>query len=296
MQKVKIASDSACDISLELEKELNIDVLSFPVTIDDVGYMERETITNFEFYEKLANCNELPVTSQITSFRFVEYYESIYAQGYRDLIYVAISSSGSATYNNSLMARDTFFEEHPDAVGRFNIHIIDSLTYTLAYGYPVVEGAKKAMRGVSAQDIVSYIQEWVSSVEVIFAPYTLEQVKRSGRVSCAAAFVGELLGLRPLIKLVDGKSMTIDKIRGNKNIIPKIVDSVIRDMIPQTPYIIVQGTVPEHGEELEALMTKKLGYPPEMTGYIGSAVANNCGPEIAAVCYKANKNIVKTLQ
>lgn len=296
MQKIKIASDSACDISIEQEKEFNIDVLCFPVTIDGVGYMERETLSCFEFYDLLKSCSEVPVTSQITTFRFFDYYKSIYEQGYKELIFVSISSSGSNTYNAALMARESFYEENPEAREKLKIHVVDSLTYTAGYGYPVIEAAKKAARGVSSDDILAYLNDWISCVEIVFAPYTLEQVKRSGRVSCAAAFVGELLGLRPLIKLVDGKSMTIDKIRGNKNIIPKIVETVIKDMIPQTPYVIVQGTVPEHAEELEALMTKKLGYPPEMVSYIGSAVANNCGSEVAAVVYKANKTIVKVIQ
>ena len=295
MQKIKIMSDSACDISLEHEKEFNIDILCFPVTIDGVGYMERETLTNFEFYEHLKTCNDQPATSQITSFRFVEHFKKVYEQGYKELIYVSISSTGSNTYNASLMARDTFFEENPDAKDKFKIHIIDSLIYTAGYGYPLIEAAKKAKKGVSSDEILAYLNDWFSCVQIYFAPYTLEQVKRSGRVSCAAAFVGELLGLRPLIRFKDGKSEVMEKIRGNKNIIPKIVDIVTKKMIPQTPYVVIQGSVPQHAEDLSAMMTKKIGYPPEMISYVGSAVANNCGAEVVAIAFKANREADKNI-
>ena len=290
MQRIKIMTDSACDISADLEKEYNIDIMCFPVIIDGKDYIERETISNEQFYEALSTSIEAPVTSQITSFRFLDEYKKIYNEGYKEIINVTISSSGSNTYNSAVLARDTFFEENPEAKSCFKIHVVDSLSYTAGYGYVVVEAAKKARRGSSSEEIISYLKDWFSCVEIYFAPYSLEQVKRSGRVSCAAAFMGELLGLRPLIQMVDGKSHVLEKIRGNKNIIPRIAATAIKNMIPQTPYIIIKGNVDEHAIELEKEMIKKVGYPAEMTIQIGAAVANNAGAEVAGITIKANKN------
>lgn len=290
MQRIKIMTDSACDISADLEKEYNIDIMCFPIIIDGKDYIERETLSNEQFYKALSTSIEAPVTSQITSFRFLDEYKKIYNEGYKEIINVTISSSGSNTYNSAVLARDTFFEENPEAKSCFKIHIVDSLSYTAGYGYVVVEAAKKARRGCSSEEIISYLKDWFSCVEIYFAPYSLEQVKRSGRVSCAAAFMGELLGLRPLIQMVDGKSHVLEKIRGNKNIIPRIAATAIKNMIPQTPYIIIKGNVDDHAIELEKEMIKKVGYPAEMIIQIGAAVANNAGAEVAGITIKANKN------
>ena len=290
MQRIKIMTDSACDISTELEKEYNIDIMCFPIIIDGKDYLERETLSNEQFYEALSTSIEAPVTSQITSFRYLDEYKKIYNQGYKEIINITISSSGSNTYNSAVLARDTFFEENPEAKSCFKIHVVDSLTYTAGYGYVVVEAAKKARKGFSSEEILSYLKDWFACVEIYFAPYSLEQVKRSGRVSCAAAFMGELLGLRPLIQMVDGNSNVLEKIRGNKNIIPRIADTAIKNMIPQTPYIIIKGSVDQHAIDLEKEMIKKVGYPAEMTIQIGAAVANNAGAEVAGIAIKANKN------
>ncbi len=290
MQRIKIMTDSACDISAYLEKEFNIDIMCFPIIIDGKDYIERETLSNEQFYEALSTSIEAPVTSQITSFRFLDEYKKIYNEGYKEIINITISSSGSNTYNSAVLARNTFFEENPEAKSFFKIHVVDSLSYTAGYGYVVVEAAKKARKGCSSEEIISYLKDWFSCVEIYFAPYSLEQVKRSGRVSCAAAFMGELLGLRPLIQMVDGKSHVLEKIRGNKNIIPRIAATATKNMIPQTPYIIIKGNVDEHAIELEKEMIKKVGYPAEMTIQIGAAVANNAGAEAAGITIKANKN------
>ena len=81
------------------------------------------------------------------------------------------------------MAKEQFFEECPEAQGKFQIHVVDSLTYTAGYGYCVVEAPKKARKGCTSDEILAYLNDWFSCVEIYFAPYSLEQVKRSGRVS-----------------------------------------------------------------------------------------------------------------
>lgn len=289
MQKIKIMTDSACDISKELEHELGIKIMGFPITVDGIGYIERETITNEEFYQHLRTATELPSTAQITSFRYAKAYKEIYEEGYTDIINVTISSTGSNTYNSALLAINDFFDEVPEARNKIKIHVIDSLTYTSGYGYAVIEAANKVKKGVLVDEIIAYINDWISCVEIYFAPYSLEQVKRSGRVSCAAAFMGELLGLRPLIQMIDGTSNVIEKIRGNKNIISKIADVAIKNMIPQTPYIMITGSVKEHAIELSKEMTKRLGYPPTMTFQIGAAVANNAGAEVVGITFKSKR-------
>ena len=218
--------------------------------------------------------------------QFLEAYEEIWREGYTDVIYVSINSKGSATYGNSLMAREEFFETHPEAREHFSIYAVDSRNYTIAYGYPVVEAAKKAEKGASPEEIVAYLEDWFSCCRIYFAPYSLEFVKKSGRVSCAAAFVGELMGLKPIISFVDGESKTVAKVRGDKAVIPAILKLAKERMIPHTPYCIIGGSVQEYIDTMDAESRKLFGYGSSMTTTAGAAISINAGHKIIGIIIK----------
>lgn len=288
-QKIKIVTDSACDITKEDEERYGIEILSFPVTVDGKGYMERVDFTNEEFYDILSTCQAIPATSQVTHIRFEELFERVYKEGYSDLIYVSINSTGSSTYENSIMAKNTFYEQYPDAKDTFCIHLVDSKTYTIAYGYPIIQAAVKAAKGMSAVDIVAYLEDWFDSVEIYFAPYTLEFVKKSGRVSCAAAFVGELIGLRPIISIIDGKTEIVEKVRGDKNIIPALLRHAEKHMVPKTEYCLVGGALPDRFEELKKETADRFKYDAAYSVPVGAAIAINAGPKVVGIIVKGQK-------
>ncbi|MFZ2537358.1 MAG: DegV family protein, partial [Oscillospiraceae bacterium] len=209
INKIKIMTDSASDIPAELEAEYSIRILPFPVTIGDNGYLERVDFSNSEFYNMLIAAPKIPTTSQITTIQFYEEFKTIQKEGYREVIYTSINAKGSSTYNNALMAKEQLFKKHPELISEFKIHVVNSAAYTIAYGYPVIEAAKKAQKGASSKEIVGYLEDWFDSVEIYFAPYTLEFVRKSGRVPVAAAFVGELIGLRPIISIINGETKIV---------------------------------------------------------------------------------------
>lgn len=287
MAKIKLMTDSPCDIPEHLEKEYDIKVLSVPITINDKSYLERIDFTPQEFYKILNDSKDkLPVTSHITNIQYSEYIKEVFDEGYEDLVIVCINSKGSNTYNSALMGKDMFFEQHPEAVDNFRVHVIDSLSYTMGYGFPVVEAAKKVQRGANINEILSYLNDWFACLEIYFAPYTLEFVKKSGRVSVAAAFVGELLGLRPIISFDQGEVKITEKIRGDSNIIPTLTRITTHQIIPQTPYCVVHGEDEQCGKDLAEALTKALGYPPEHIYNAGASIALNAGTKIVGVILK----------
>ena len=289
MHNIRIITDSASDIPVELEKELNIKILSFPITVGEAGYLERIDFTNKEFYKILETEEEIPSTAQITQIQFEDVYKELYDEGVTDIIHVSINSTGSNTYSSSLMATESFYNDYPNARTKMNIYNIDSHTYTAGYGFPVIEAAKKIQKGISVQEIVDYLEDWFASVEVFFAPYTLKYVKKSGRVSAAAAFMGELIGLRPIISMIDGESNISEKVRGDKKIVPSLVEQVVQRIIPETPYSIIRGALDGYPDELAKELTKQLGYPPERIYYAGAAITINSGPDLIGVCFKGIK-------
>ncbi|MCL2055117.1 MAG: DegV family protein [Oscillospiraceae bacterium] len=276
--KIKLITDSASDIPREIEQEYSIGMFKVHMTIDDFEFDERD-ISNEEFYERIKNSDNMPTHAQITPFEFAQSFKKYYDEGFTDIIYVSLPKRGSNTNFSANIAKNEFFESHPEAEAGFKIHIIDSGNYTGAYGYPVCQAAKKIAKGASPAEVVAYIQDWADYAEIIFGCYSLEYVKRSARVSAAAAFAGEVLGLRPIIKIKDGISYTLSKVRGTRNIIPKIIEHAQADMTPKSPYCILYGNNPEQADELEREAVKKFGYPPEMRFQIGPAIASNVGPQ-----------------
>ncbi|MFT3951094.1 MAG: DegV family protein [Oscillospiraceae bacterium] len=286
MAKIKILTDSACDITDEQEQSLGIHIIPFKVTVGDVGYTSRVDFDNSRFYEIMDAYEGIPATSQVMSFEYVEVFRALAEEGYTDIINIIISSTGSNTYNNAVFAKDQFFQEYPQYAGKIEIHNIDSRNYTGVYGYAVIQAAQKALKGASVGEILAFVQDWIDNAYVIFAPFNLKYAKKSGRISVAAAFVGEVLGLKPIIKIADGVSSILEKVRGDKAVIPKIIDIASKEMIPQTPYSIMWGSDAALRDEIAQAMTKKVGYPPADFFQVGAAVACNAGHKVAGLVIK----------
>lgn len=285
MSKIQIMTDSASDISAEDEQKYNISILPFQVSLGGKSYTSRVDFDNEQFYELMAQYDEIPKTSQITPFEFQEIYLKEAENGVTDLILVLINSRGSATFDNSRMAKELFFEEHPEYSGKLHIYNIDGLGYNALYGAPVVCAAQMRENGASAQEIVDYLTKTLPRRQIYFGIYELKYASRSGRIPTAAAFLGDKLNLKPVMKIFDSEITTAAKCRGEKRLIAKIAEMSLADMEPGTPYEVIYGCDPSCGDEVEQAMTESLGYGPAAVYQIGAAVAANAGPRVAGVCF-----------
>lgn len=287
MSKIKLITDSASDIPKEYEEKYNIDILCFPITVGNKNFKDRDYPVD-EYYDMIDASPDLPVHSQLTVFEFEEVYNKYANEGYTDIFFISINSHGSATYQNACHAKDNFINDnkHPDV----NIRVIDSTDYSAAYGYPVIEAAKMISDGKSADEIEEYLRDWFESCEVMLACYTLRYVKKSGRISAAAAFAGELIGLKPVILLKSELSKVIAKARGDQNVASKLADITCERITEGSPYIVIAGRDIKRAEETAQILTERLGYPPvDIKFRVGGAIAANSGPDIAATVYKAKK-------
>ena len=289
-QKIKLMTDSVSDISKDRAEALGIHLLYMPITIEGKALREETDFTKEEFYQMIDEAQEYPSTAQITPFEILDAYEQIAAEGYTDLIFTTIGSGGSGTYNNAMLAREQYYEEHPQS--QMKIHLVDGRNYTATYGYAVVEAAKMLARGASVPELIDYMDDWARHAGLYFVPMTLKYVKRSGRVSAAAAFAGELLGLKPFCRICNCQSNVIQKVRGEQNIIPKMVEVVKADIQPHSPYLVMQGADTKIAQEFGAALTKALGYPPEGYWNIGAAICCNAGPHVVGFVIKRKEETV----
>ena len=289
MEKIKIMTDSASDISVADEKRYNITILPFQVALGGKSYTSRVDFDNEQFYNLMAQYDEIPKTSQINPFEFQELYLREAEAGVNDLILVLINSKGSSTYDNSVMAVNLFFEEHPEYRDTFRVHTIDGMGYNALYGAPVVEAAKMLENGAGAEEIVAYLTGILPKRQLYFGIYDLKYAAKSGRIPTAAAFLGAKLNLKPVMKIFDNGITTAAKCRGERNLVVKTAEMSIADMEPGTPYELVYGCDPVCRDELEALMTERLGYGPAGAYQIGAAVAANSGPKVVGVAFTRKK-------
>lgn len=290
MSNIVIMTDSASDITLADEKRYGIDILPFQLELDGKSYTSRVDFDEEQFYTMLENSVELPKTSQITPYQFQGIYHRMAKAGVTDLILVLINSKGSQTFNNACMAVDEFFEEHPEYKGQIHIHPIDGIGYCSFYGEPVVEAAKMRENGSTADEIVSYLTEILPRRQVYFGIYTLKYAGKSGRIPSAAAFIGDKLNLKPVMKIADNAISTAAKSRGERGLVAKTATMSVDEMEPGTPYQVIYGSDPTCKDDMIRVMTEKVGYGPSNVYRVGAAVAANAGPKVCGVSFiKKNK-------
>lgn len=286
MSKLKIITDSASDITFAEEAAYAIRVIPFPIALGGKSYLSRVDFDNQGFYALMNQYpDDLPTTSQVTPFQFQEIIEEEVEQGHSELIFLLINSQGSATYSNAVLARDTYFDEHPEQVGQVKISVLDSRGYSSLYGYLVVEAAKMAQAGESLETVEAYLSQALEKRMIYFGIYSLKYAGKSGRIPSAAAFLGDKLGLKPVMKIFDHEITTAAKARGEQRLISSLVELVARDIAPGTPYQLIYGSVVEDLDKLRLAMTQKLGYGPTGVYQIGAAIAANAGPRAVGVSF-----------
>ncbi|MEG0769415.1 MAG: DegV family protein [Ruthenibacterium sp.] len=287
MRKIAVLTDSASDIPFEMQKEYGVDILPFVITVDGKSYVEREDIDFEQYYEILARCEGIPSTAHITMMQFLDTFCRYDDAGYTDLLYVSINARGSNTYDAARMAAAEFAtEERPDS--KLRIHIVDSHSYSMIYGWHVCQAAAKLKNGAELSDVIAYLEDALSSAEAVLSVFTLRFIKKSGRVSAAAAFAGELLGLRPIISMIDGETATVAKVRGDAAVMPGLISYVKKRIASDGGYMI--GTTDmENGKLLARLCKKELGSAPQCIFLLGAAVATNTGPNAIAIVFNGAK-------
>lgn len=286
MSKIKISTDSTSDIPKKLCEELNIGILPLTIIHEGKEFRDGIDITPEEFYAILDKAEKLPVSSQVSVNAFTELFGRVWSEGLTDLIHVTLNSKGSGTYQAGELARTMFYEAHPEAEKDFRIHLIDSKTYSMAYGIPVIEGARMIAEGAEVWDVIGHIEEWLEHTRPMFVPLNLKCVRKSGRVSPAAAFVGDALGLKPLITFENGEAKILSKVRGESNAIAALAERCRRERRPGTNYALVYGNNTAAFAKLKAVFEQSMDMPPIAEYQVGCVIGLNTGPNMIGILYR----------
>ena len=282
---IRIITDSACDIPVKTKLK-NTEILNFYLTVDGKGYEERADFTNKEYYKILENCESIPTTAHITMMRFGEKFEAMAHRGVKEIIVVTINKGGSATYDAAVMAKNMFDEEHRGKGVR--ITVIASACYSMGYGYPIIQADKMIESGSTADSVIAYLEETFKHTEILLTTFSLRFMKKSGRISARAAFAGEVLGLKPIILMDHGDTRVVQKVRGDKMVIPNLIKQYKQRTSDINNYLIAY-TDEEYGKELYSACVKEFGVAPIMSFELGAAVSTNAGNHCLAIVYAGKK-------
>lgn len=197
---VHIITDSSSD--LVNPDRGDITVLPMKINFDDAEYLDGVNLTHKEFFEKLIECDTLPVTSQIPPYEFEKAIRKVTEAGDSAII---ITLSG--TYQSACIAAKEF---------EGKAFVVDSENATVGERALVEYALRLKDSGMDAASIVETLEREKKNIRLIALLDTLEYLKRGGRISKTVAFAGNILSIKPVVGVVDGEVVMLGKARGSK--------------------------------------------------------------------------------
>ena len=283
MSKIKIITDSGCDITPERAAELGIRLVPISFTFDsEVYYREGLDMPVSEFYEKLKVSSQIPKTSQITPVQFEEVFNEELDNGFDTLIVVTISSKGSGICQNARMIAAEVMENRGG-----EIIVVDSMGYSCIYGGAVVHAANMIKDGKNKDEIVSYLNQACSSMKAYFLVEDLLHLKKGGRINAATLVIANMLDIKPVLTIKDGLVVQKDKLRGSKKLFKKLVENAEDDgydLSGKSVFIAYTGSRDAADEMAEALNENFDGV--ECIKYqVGAVVGCHGGPGLVGFIF-----------
>lgn len=234
----KLTTDTAVDLPRKELNALGVPYLPLTYIIDGKHYVDNlSEDSEFQaFYDQLLT-GKMPSTSQINPTEHEEFFEKIYAEFGCDIVHITLSSGLSRTYDSACLGRDEFMSKHPGA----NVYIVDSLAAAIAICPILYYGIELRNNGVSGEEAANLLSERTKETQAFIIADDLFHLKRGGRISSAAAVIGSLLKIKPmLIFSDDGKLSIYKKPNGYKKAIKMAIELIgqnATDISLQTVYI-----------------------------------------------------------
>ena len=279
MSKIKITCDSTCDLTPELYRRFDLEVLPLEVTLGDRVCYDGVDVTTEEMYAFVQKTGTLPKTSAISVGAYEDCFRRWTEAGY-DVVHVNISNKLSACYQNACIA----------AEGMDNVFVVDSLNLSSGSGQLAMAAREMADEGVAAAEIADRLNEMRLRLDVSFVLQTLEYLHKGGRCSGVAALGANLLKLRPEIVVSNEGTMSVGrKYRGNME---KTVLDYIRGRLENNDNVIPGRIMVTHTDMPQELVDKAVELVKSLHPFkevlptsAGSTIGSHCGPACIGVLF-----------
>jgi len=243
MCPVAVVTDSTAALTPELARQHNIHVAPLHIIWDRVKYRDGIDMQPQEFYQRLRKSATLPTTSGAIQAEFLQIFEGL--RGKADgIVTMVVTSELSAAYNAALTARELFSD--------IPVEIIDSRLATMAMGFGVIAAARAAAAGGSMQEVVKAARDIFARVHLFFVLDTLDYLRRGGRVNLPAAVIANLLQVKPILTLQDGKVVPAARPRTRAKALETLL-SLMKKRVTDTPLhvAVMHGDDPDGAEHLK---------------------------------------------
>ena len=276
---VKILVDSTFDFTEEELAALGLEVVRMRVLFGDEEFVDGLNITPRGFYERLIESDALPTTSQAAPADFAEAFERLTANG-DELVCLTISSKLSGTYQSAMIAAADF-------EGR--VRVVDTLNVALGAQILARYALRLASGGLGMDEVAGELERVKGRVHIIALLDTLEYLKRGGRISAAAAAVGGVFSIKPVITIRDGAVAVIGKARGSKNgenLLSQLIEKYGVDF--SMPYVLGYTGLSDALLQKYKADSARLwvGYAKDLpVSIVGSVVGTHAGPGAIAVAF-----------
>ncbi len=287
MNQYCIYTDSACDISAELLGAWNVKFvpLNFRFVGNDTLYSDND-ISSKEFYAEM-RAGKVAKTSAVNSETFAQAFEEELKNG-NDLLYLGFSSGLSNTFNAGRIAAEQLREKYPER----KIFAVDSLSASAGFGLFVRIICDKRDAGATIEEAAAFAEEIKLRVAHWFTVDDLVYLKRGGRVSSTAAFVGNMLGIKPVLHVDnEGHLINMAKVRGRKTSITALADKIgeLEADVEHYPIYISQADCMPDIEYLQKIIKEKYGKDVAVITDIGAVIGAHSGPGTVALFFVAKE-------
>lgn len=276
MARIRVITDSACDLPEEIAERLDIDIVSLKIRFGEQEFTDRVDLKPAEFWAKCKASKTLPATSAPSPGAFQEAYERALADGCDGVIVLTLSALLSATNQSATLARDAVAE-------RITVHVIDTKAVSMAQGLLAMDVAEAALGGASLEDLVAQAEGLIDKVGVLAMLDTLEHLIKGGRIGGAKALLGQVLSIKPLLELKDGVVAEAGRQRTKAKALAAITE-VAKSHAPLRRLALIHGASSEV-KALEALVGGISVQYPLVVADMGPTVGTHGGPGIIGLCW-----------
>jgi len=282
MNKVAIVTDSTAYLPEDLVKDLGIVVLPLSIIWDNESLRDGVDILPDDFYRRLAEAKTMPTTSQVTVGAMDTMFRYLLDQG-RDVLGIFVSSKISGTFESAVAAAAAL----PESAERIGLH--DSLTTIVDMGWQVLAAARLANAGASLAECTKAAAQARDNSGVLFVVETLEFLRRGGRIGGAQALLGTALSIKPVLAMLDGSIVSVEKVRTKAKALDRMVELVGERIGGRTPVRVATAHANSEAEALSLLDTAKAKFSPIETYCrpLSPVIGAHVGPGTIALTYLA---------
>ena len=285
MRDYVIMTDSCCDLTDQMARDLELEVLPLTMHMDGQDYpndLAGTAISNQEFYKRI-RAGKLATTSAVNVGQFQDAMRRVLESG-RDIVCVCFSSALSTTYQSAVIAAEDLRAEFPEA----EIHVVDSLCASLGQGLLLYLAVEQKRKGLTAAELAKWVEDNRLTVCHWFTVDDLNFLKRGGRVSATTALLGTMLSIKPIMHTSDeGKLVPVSKARGRKAAIAALLDKIEALGIhpeKQTMFIC-HADCEEDAKAVAQTIQDRFGTPTVHINYIGPVIGSHTGPNTMGIFF-----------